>query len=276
MLKELATSFKAILYDRIVSPLSGAFLLSWIIFNWKILALIFLGKTPIIERISYIESNYINIDSIIINPAISTAIIVFIYPWISNVAYIVWQKSLSFKIQTRIKYENSTPLTVEQSVELRKEIQKKDIEFNELLSAKNQKILDQKDTITYLNETINEKDKNTSSLTKILKDKEKIIDNINNQNIIKNNTSDPNGSTYVDNTQEWHNEYSQRTRKGAFIHDYFGQLLDVTLGSSDHPLENEALRYFTSAGIADLDEHTGKLYLTEKGKYFANLWSIEE
>ncbi len=53
MIQEIANSFKAILYDRIVSPLSGAFICSWLVINWKIPLYFFTSKIDITEKIDF-------------------------------------------------------------------------------------------------------------------------------------------------------------------------------------------------------------------------------
>lgn len=261
MLKELATSFKAILYDRIVSPLSGAFIVSWLVFNWKIIVLLILGETPILDRIKFIEDNYLSEKSLLISPILSTLFLIIVYPWLSNIAYWIWQKALSFKVNTRIKFENSSPLTLEQSIELRKEIQRKDREFVELLSDKNEKIKSLDENINFLNGLLNEKEKDLLQLK-----------NKQDQNTIPNIKQSDNND---DNVNIWTREFHDRISRGPYLHDNFRAVMDTILGKSRQPLTDSVLRYFISADLVDLDDMNGKISLTKKGKHFANLWTIE-
>lgn len=264
--KELATSFKAILYDRVVSPLSGAFIVSWIIINWKIVAILVLGNTPILDRIDVIENKYLALENLFVKPLLSTLFLIIIYPWLSNFAYWLWQHSLSFKINTRIKFENSTPLTLEQSIELRKEIQRKDQEFNELLSGKNTKIDELEKTITYLNKTMNENELRHEDIVAKLRISPTKPTDTNDQQI--------NSVEYIN--QMWKDEYNNRINNGSMLSNNFRNVIDKTLGIYKNNLNNEVFRYFVTADIVELDDQTGKLSLTKKGKYFANLFTIEE
>jgi len=262
MLKELGSSFKAILYERIVSPLSGAFIISWLILNWKIVTIVILGNTPILDRIKVIEENYLSTKYILLNPILSTLFLVIVYPWLSNVAYWIWQSALSFKVKTKMKFEASTPLSLEQSIELRKELQRKDLEFAELLAGKNGKIKELEANIIFLNNEINTKQEEIVRLA-----------SVNAKPIQFTNQAEGNGENDL---RRWHDEYVERIDKGTYMYNHFSKVIDETLGQSKQPLEDSVLRYFIAAEIVDKDERTGTLFLTKKGKYFANLWSIND
>ncbi len=254
MIKELATSFKAILYERIVSPLSGAFVFSWCIFNWKMLAILFAGKMPVTEKIELIEQKYLLINTIWWGPLISTAFLIIVYPWISNIAFWLWQFSTSFKVKAKIKFENETPLTLNQSIEIRKEIQRKNLEFNELLLEKNEKIRDLELSINLLNKAASEKQKT----------------NINRIEVDDTKTEN-NGTEH----QDWHQEFTERVSKGSYLDNHFSTIIDATIKESALPIETDTLRYFIAAEIVERDDD-GSLFLTDKGRYFANLWTIHE
>ncbi|MCP3093588.1 hypothetical protein [Klebsiella pneumoniae] len=57
-IRDLYASFKQTSLERVKSPVLGAFVFSWIGFNWKILAILFLSKDPIEKRIIYIDQNF--------------------------------------------------------------------------------------------------------------------------------------------------------------------------------------------------------------------------
>ncbi|MDL5478942.1 hypothetical protein QSI24_06955 [Klebsiella quasipneumoniae] len=57
-IRDLYASFKQTSLERVKSPVLGAFVFSWIGFNWKILAILFFSKDPIEKRIIYIDQNF--------------------------------------------------------------------------------------------------------------------------------------------------------------------------------------------------------------------------
>lgn len=261
MIHELANSFKAILYDRIVSPLSGAFICSWLMINWKLLMVIFDGNTSVVERIDYIENNLLNTNTILYYPIFSTLFIVIIYPWLSNIAYFLWQYANSFKLKTRLKFEDSSPLTLKQSIEIRKEMQRKDFEFNELLQGKNEAISKLEDLNKYLNEIFNKKE------AELVEFKVSIA----NQSINHNKLEKKNGDKEY--YEAWFIEFNERLKNNNYIKNEFDEVLDASLGTRKHPLDADTLRYFSSAGIIDYDSQNQTVKLTGKGRYFAELWT---
>lgn len=95
-MNELAKSIKAVLYDRIKSPLSGTLFLSWLVWNWKIIFLIlFVSENKITEtKTDYIIKHYNNHLHLIWGPIISTFILITLFPIFSFGTY--WL-SLHFK-----------------------------------------------------------------------------------------------------------------------------------------------------------------------------------
>lgn len=255
MIREFANSFKAILYDRIVSPLSSAFICSWSIINWKLLLVLFGDGDSVVNKINYIEQNLLNKSTILYYPILSTVFIIVIYPWLSNIAYFIWQLANSFKLKTRLKFEDSSPLTLKQSIELRKEIQRKDLEFNELLQGKN--------------ETISNLDNHNKYLTDIISQKEKELDALKNSttNQTVNHIKQEANADY----KEWLNEFHERFDNNPHYKNEFDDVLDASLGTLGRPLDGDTLRYFTSAGIIDYNPQNRGVKLSEKGRYFASL-----
>src|SRR5947207_2107332 len=120
MLRELSNSVKAILYDRAVSPLSGVLALVWIAFNWKALAVLFWGQDDITARIAYIESHYIDVWRNLYYPALVSAATIILYPFAALLAYALWEKIASWKLQLKQKFEGTIALPVSTSIAIRK------------------------------------------------------------------------------------------------------------------------------------------------------------
>ncbi|HGF0116369.1 TPA: hypothetical protein ACGBTX_000536 [Klebsiella aerogenes] len=56
--KELISSFKSTALERVKSPILGAFVFSWFVFNWRGFLILLFSKSGIEERIIYIEHYY--------------------------------------------------------------------------------------------------------------------------------------------------------------------------------------------------------------------------
>lgn len=236
MIQELANSFKAILYDRIVSPLSGAFIFSWLVVNWKLPLVILGSNSPVTERIDYIDKNLLNTNTLLYYPIFSTLFIVIIYLWLSNIAYLLWQYANSVKLKIRLKFEDSSPLTLKQSIELRKEIQRKDLDFNELLRGKSEKISELEELNKLLNDMLNNRPKEKKE------------------------------------NEEWLREFNDQFKNSNYVNNEFDDVIDASLGSRNNSLDADALRYFSGLGIIDYDPQNKIVKLSDKGRYFAELW----
>ncbi|MFY3772971.1 hypothetical protein ACOSZC_02445 [Marinobacter salsuginis] len=139
MFSELVTSVKATLYDRITSPLSGAFLVSALLINYKTVFLLFDGQNYYL-KIHYLEAALypdwlVVLLKLFVIPAFSAIVFIFLYPIPSRLAYENWlgqQKKLK---EIKVKIEGETPLTREESRELRRQLRamedRRDAELSE-------------------------------------------------------------------------------------------------------------------------------------------------
>jgi hypothetical protein len=118
-------SIKAILYDRITSPLYGTIIVSWLLWNWKIPYVTFFVSEENLPntKIDYILSTNKNIGPLIFYPLISALIIITIIPLISNGAYWITLQYDQWRIDKKNIAERKQILTLEQSIELHKEVE---------------------------------------------------------------------------------------------------------------------------------------------------------
>lgn len=142
MTDELKKSLSSIIYERTTSPLYGTFIISWILWNWRIIYLtVFISEKTLKEnKIDYIINHYSNIHFLITFPLISTAILLTVIPFIANGAYwlsIIFEK---WKAEKKNAVELKQLLTIEQSIDLREQILKQEERFQKLLSDKNSEI----------------------------------------------------------------------------------------------------------------------------------------
>ena len=142
MVDDIKKSFNSILYERTTSPFFGTLILSWTIWNWRIIYLtIFISEDKIKEnKIDFIVSNYCKIHNLTTFPLISSLLLLTVIPFISNGAYWLSLKFDKWKKDQKNKVEMKQLLTVEQSIDLREQISKQEERFEKLLEYKNNEI----------------------------------------------------------------------------------------------------------------------------------------
>lgn len=110
-MNDLIKSFKAQLYDRVNSPLSATFIISWCLWNWKIL-FVLISEMKVNEKFIYIETIIMRgecawILNGLVYPLIITILYIFAYPypakWVFK--YSRWQQNELKKIQQSIEKE---------------------------------------------------------------------------------------------------------------------------------------------------------------------------
>jgi len=138
MIDEIKKSISATLYERTTSPLFGTFLFSWILWNWKIILVLFATNSQELEttKFEYIENNLLNYSSGIIYPVASTILILTLYAWLAEKAYQLWLYFDKRKLDLKNEIEKNKLLTLDQSIKLRLEISKKEESFDNLLKEK--------------------------------------------------------------------------------------------------------------------------------------------
>lgn len=142
MFSEVRESFNSVFKERITSPLYGAFIVSWLIWNWRILYLTFIVSPEKISetKIDYIIENYSDPSFIVWYPLLSTLILITIIPFFSNFAYLAHINFNKWRVDQRNSVEMKQLLTLEQSIELREELIRQKKRFDELLNDKNEEL----------------------------------------------------------------------------------------------------------------------------------------
>lgn len=171
-MEDIFKSIKAYLYDRAASPLIGAFVFAWSVWNYRLGIIIFGGAERSVEEIfSQIDKLYetfeitvgeysIPVNGVFFNgalmPTILTVIYIYVYPWLSKPVY---EHSLRKQKELReIKQEadNNRLLSVEESRGIYRRLAE--------LQAKHEEEIDSYDKqVSSLNETIKELEAELSS-----------------------------------------------------------------------------------------------------------------
>lgn len=82
-LRDIFASFRQTSLERVKSPFLGAFVFSWIGFNWQMLAILFFSKNSIEERLKFINSNF-DVWNYLSAPLCTSALIAFLLPQINK------------------------------------------------------------------------------------------------------------------------------------------------------------------------------------------------
>ena len=82
-IRDIYTSFRQTSIERVKSPYLGAFVFSWIGFNWQMLAILLLSKKAVEDRIELINKNF-DIGDYLLGPIITAGLIVIILPQLNK------------------------------------------------------------------------------------------------------------------------------------------------------------------------------------------------
>lgn len=127
-MKDLIPSLKEVISERISSPLSASFIVSWLVINYKFLLVIF-SFVALDEKFRYITELYpsdtwtglgMTILKLLVLPLLAAGFYIYIYP-IPARAVFRHAKTEQVKLQaTRTEIENARVLTVEEADQLKK------------------------------------------------------------------------------------------------------------------------------------------------------------
>lgn len=142
MFDETKKSVESILSQRLSSPFYGTLIISWLIWNWKIIYLtIFVSESKINgSKIDYIVSNYNDINHIVWLPLASTVILLVALPIITNGAYWLDLIYNRWRVNRKNTVEGKQLLSIEQSINLREQIVNMEKRFETLLGDKDTEI----------------------------------------------------------------------------------------------------------------------------------------
>lgn len=178
MFDDFQKSVKSILYERLTSPLSGAIFFSWLVWNWGLIYYVLVGDSTrnIVDRISYIKDNFLDLTYVFWGPFWSTLFLLTIYQIIASGAYYLSLIFLSWKKWLKQYVEKKEVLSLEKSLELRLEIKEREKKYMELDIEKDKKYSQLNvEFLAYKESSVD----NTRKLEEALKEKEEAIEKIN-------------------------------------------------------------------------------------------------
>lgn len=151
-LPNLKDSIDRVLFERMSSPLFGTYLFAWCVWNWKIIYVtLFVDEQQVVHKnkLDFIALELMEPNYIYWYPIYSTIAVLLLYPILSNLSYWLSLQFTKWKRAIKHKWEETIPLTKEESNDIRREYLEKreelksyihDIEaFNRSLQSDNQK-----------------------------------------------------------------------------------------------------------------------------------------
>jgi hypothetical protein len=171
MLDEIRKSINSTLYERTKSPLYGALITSWCLWNWKLIYYLFVvdSKTSFNDRVACIQNELTNNWTLFYGPLLSTLFILTVFEFISNYAYWLHIYYKTWRINKKTHEEGKQLLTYEQSLKLRNDIRQTEEQYEKLIQEKEVEIKVLNDSLSLKPPINNEhtiKEKQTSSSDK--------------------------------------------------------------------------------------------------------------
>jgi hypothetical protein len=123
MIEDLMKSAKETLLERLSSPLLGSFVVSWCLWNYKFLVILFSSASVtttflLIEQSAFPDGNAVLVRGVVL-PLVTTLAYIFIYPYPAKRVYGFTRRRQLEINNLKRQIENETPLTLEQSRAIR-------------------------------------------------------------------------------------------------------------------------------------------------------------
>lgn len=136
--EEFSNSVKAQLYDRVSSPFLGAYVISWLLWNYKIV-LIAVSDMKGYEKLSYIENNLTswasctNFNSLfshwancyfwvnLVLPFITALFYILVWPIINTKLMVAYKKHQNYHKAMQLKMDKQKPISYQEAIRVRKE-----------------------------------------------------------------------------------------------------------------------------------------------------------
>lgn len=123
MIDDIIKSIRASLYDRTSSPLFGAFFTSWLVWNHRMIFVLF-AAMPVSDKFRYIDEElyvgvWYTLGFLAAGPLLTALAFLFLYPYPAKLVYEFWREKQKELKAIRQRIEDETPLTQEESKRLR-------------------------------------------------------------------------------------------------------------------------------------------------------------
>ena len=126
MVDEILKSAKAQISERIASPLIGSFAISWCLWNYKFLVILFSSASvsqtfALIDAIAFPTTWSLVLNGVLL-PALTAVAYIFAYPYPAKFVYEFTRRRQKEINEVRQRIEDETLLTIEESRKIRAEV----------------------------------------------------------------------------------------------------------------------------------------------------------
>ena len=138
-MKSLIDSIRFQVYERLNSPLFGAFALSWAGWNYRFIFVLFFSDLKVVDKFNYIDSVLYSTkwslwSFCLVYPAVTASVFILVYPIVSRGFYSYWLKRQREQKEMRDKIEDAILLTQEESRDIRLQMIKVEESYKETIS----------------------------------------------------------------------------------------------------------------------------------------------
>ena len=261
MINDIQKSINSSLYERLTSPLWGAIVAGWLVFNWEVIYITFFGKEEYLGcgKLDYILIYLYSPENFYLYPIAVVAFLLLVFPFISNGAYYLHLKFKSWKENKRNEIENKTLLSVEQSLKLRESLRNQVEAFNNLTKDKELEIKSLKDQLNQLaKQSEFEIQKHINSIKEL-----ELSNKSGNSTLIENNTITKTDRDY------WEEDFQFIENNISVLNTITTEINKVSSGYHKKWVnEMDDFSIFVNLELVEL-KNDDNYYLTKKGKYFA-------
>ena len=160
MIDDFIKSIKASLYDRTSSPLFGAFAISWLIWNHRVVITV-LSSMEVEEKFAFIDQQLYpefwgSVGLLVGYPLLTSLLFIFAYPYPARWVYRFWRKRHKELREVRLEIDNETLLTLEESRSIRRRLTDVQEEHEKELRARAEELERVREVLT---KTSEERDK---------------------------------------------------------------------------------------------------------------------
>jgi len=140
----IVESIKTAVVERTVSPLFGSFVLSWSVWNYRFFMAV-LSDLKFKEKLDYIDQVLFRTSEDyflrgFFYPLVTTALVIYAYPYPAKWTFEFWRKRQRELKELRQRIDEETPLTVEESRQVRKQMAEERLEHEKSLKQKDDEI----------------------------------------------------------------------------------------------------------------------------------------
>jgi len=124
MLREVTSSIQQVYKERATSPLLGAYVVAWSLFNYRFIMVLF-SDMDIMEKFVWVDSSYDYWEfgfRIVVGPVVSILLWLYLYPRLAIPYYSRWLTNQRELYRLRLQADAEKPISNEEASELRAKI----------------------------------------------------------------------------------------------------------------------------------------------------------